>query len=122
MMALTETRKRMANAIYTTLEPHNALGLLQQALSLSDAAEPLERRIRVEGIKTGRVTALNLPQQIEEALEIGLVTEAEANVLREYDQKVMELINVDDFDPRDLSPHPEQTAANMPLDELLKSL
>ena len=120
MMTITETRNRISEGIYCTLEPHNALGLLQEALSLSDAAEPLERRIRVEGVKTGRIDALDLPHQIEEALAIGLLTPEEAQTLRDYDQKVMELINVDDFDPRELAPHPESTAANMPLEELIR--
>ncbi len=120
MMAVTDSRARLSDGIYKTIEPNNALGLLQQALSLADAAEPLERRIRVEGVKTGRITALDLPNQIEEALEIDLITVAEAELLRDYDHKVMDLINVDDFDPRELAPHAEDTAANMPLDELIR--
>ncbi len=71
-------------------------------MELAIAAEPLEKRIRVEGVKTGRVKALDLPGQIREALAAGIVTEAEAAQLREYDRKVMEIINVDDFDSREL--------------------
>lgn len=122
MMAVTDTRTRMGAGIYTTIESHNTLGLLQEALSLTDTAEPLERRIRVEGVKTGRISALDLPQQIEQALAIGLLNSDEAQLLRNYDHKVMELINVDDFDPRELAPHPENTAANIPLEELLRSV
>jgi len=120
LMNNSETRMHMGEGIYQTVESHNPLGLLQEALSLCDAAEPLERRIRVEGIKTGRITALDLPHQIEEARAIGLLTEEEAELLRNYDQKVMALINVDDFDPRELAPHAEQTSANMPINELLR--
>ncbi|MGC3981443.1 MAG: acyl-CoA dehydrogenase [Steroidobacteraceae bacterium] len=120
MMAVTDTRARMSNGIYKTLEPNNAMGLLQEALALSDAAEPLERRIRVEGVKTGKIDALDLPTQIEAALEIDLITPDEAALLRDYDSKVMALINVDDFDPRELAPHAESTAANMSVDELLQ--
>ncbi len=120
MMAVTDTRARFSDGIYKTIEKDNALGMLQEALSLADAAEPLERRIRVEGVKTGRITALDLPNQIEEALEIDLITVAEAELLRDYDRKVMDIINVDDFDPRELAPHAEDTAANMPLDELIR--
>ncbi len=36
---------------------------------LSTTAEPLEKRIRVDGVKTGRVTALDLPGQISQALQ-----------------------------------------------------
>jgi len=66
------------------------------------SAEPLEKRLRVEGVKTGRVTALDLPGQIEQALAAGLLTAAEAQLLREYDRKVMDIVNVDDFDTSDL--------------------
>jgi acyl-CoA dehydrogenase len=65
-------------------------------------AEPLEKRIRVDGVKTGRVTALDLPGQISQALALGIVNAAEAGVLRDYDAKVMSILNVDDFDPSEL--------------------
>ncbi|MGH8250404.1 MAG: acyl-CoA dehydrogenase [Steroidobacteraceae bacterium] len=97
-----EPRERLCHYIYRTLEPNNHLGLAQQAMELAIAAEPLEKRIRVEGVKTGRVTALDLPGQIREALAAGIINEAEAAQLREYDRKVMDIIHVDDFDPREL--------------------
>jgi len=79
-----------------------------------ETVEPLEKKIRVEGIKTGKVTALDFPSQIQQALTVGIITEAEANTLREYDRKVMEIINVDDFAPHELGTQAEpapQTAA-----------
>jgi acyl-CoA dehydrogenase len=121
MMSVGDTRTRMSEGLYKTIEPNNPLGLLQEALSLVETAEPLERRIRVEGVKTGRIDALDLPSQIEQALTIGLITAAEADLLRNYDHKVMELINVDDFDPRELGPNVDSTAANMSLDELVRN-
>ena len=75
---------------------------LQEALLLAVQLEPLEKRIRVEGVKTGKVTALDPPGRIQQALAAGIVSETEAAALREYDRKVMELIHVDDFDPREL--------------------
>jgi acyl-CoA dehydrogenase len=75
---------------------------VQQAMELAIAAEPIEKRIRVEGVKTGRVTALDLPGQIREAQAAAIISEAEAAQLREYDRKVMDIINVDDFDAREL--------------------
>src|SRR3984957_18312030 len=92
-------RERLGDYIYRTLEPSNALGLLQEALLLAVQLEPLEKRIRVEGVKTGRVTALELPGRITQALALGLISETEAAALRDYDRKVMDLIHVDDFAP-----------------------
>jgi acyl-CoA dehydrogenase len=111
----TESRERLGQYIYKTLEPTNALGLLQEALVLSQTAEPIEKRIRVEGVKTGKVTALDLPGQIQQALGAGIISETEAAALRDYDRKVMDLINVDDFAPHELGaqaqPVPQAPAA-----------
>jgi acyl-CoA dehydrogenase len=87
-----EARERLCQYIYRTLEPTNHLGLVQQAMELAIAAEPLEKKIRVEGVKTGRVTALDLPGRIRESLAAGIITDAEAAQLREYDRKVMDII------------------------------
>jgi acyl-CoA dehydrogenase len=107
----TEVRDRLCQLVYRTLEPGNPLGLLQEALQLAVQLEPLEKRIRVEGVKTGKVTALDLPGRIQQALGAGLISETEAAALRDYDRKVMDLINVDDFDTSELGtqaqPSPE---------------
>jgi acyl-CoA dehydrogenase len=100
--APTQVRERLCEYTYRRLEPGNALGLLQEALVLAVALEPLEKRIRVEGVKTGRVTALDLPGRIQQALAAGIVSETEAAALRDYDRKVMDLIHVDDFDSQAL--------------------
>ncbi len=98
-----EARERLCHFVYRTLEPSNHLGLVQQALELAIAAEPIEKKLRVEGVKTGRVTALDLPGQIPQALAAGIITEAEAAQLREYDRRVMDIINVDDFEAHELA-------------------
>jgi acyl-CoA dehydrogenase len=117
-----DSRERLCQHIYWTLEPGNPLGLLEEALRLAEILEPLEKRIRVEGVKTGRVKALDLPGQIDEALALGIISPAEAAALREYDRKVMALVHVDDFAPQELgrqqqggpqepsAPHPESDA------------
>jgi acyl-CoA dehydrogenase len=102
VMNPTATRERLSAHIYKTLEPHNPLGQLQEALNLCIMAEPLEKRIRVDGVKTGRITALDLPGQILQASQLGIIGEAEAELLRTYDAKVMNIIDVDDFAPHEL--------------------
>ncbi len=108
--APTEARERLCEYTYRRLEAGNALGLLQEALLLAVALEPLEKRIRVEGVKTGRVTALDLPGRIQQALAAGIVSETEAAALRDYDRKVMDLIHVDDFDPQALGTQSQPAA------------
>ena len=99
----TQTRDRITNGIYRTVEPGNALGLLHEAMVLADTAEPLEKKLRVDGVKTGRVTALDLPSQIQQGLAVGILSETEAAVLRDYDRRVMDLIGVDDFTTEEIA-------------------
>jgi acyl-CoA dehydrogenase len=115
LMQPSETRERLAHGIYKTIEPGNPLGLLQEALVLSMGAEPLEKRLRVEGVKTGRITALDLPGQIEQGVAIGLLNESEAQLLRDYDRKVMDIINVDDFTTEELMAGERPESAARPL-------
>jgi acyl-CoA dehydrogenase len=106
VMTPSEARDRLTHGIYKTVEPGNPLGLLQEALVLSLTTEALEKRIRVEGTKTGRVTALDLPGQIDQAMAAGILSADEAAQMRAYDAKVMDLVHVDDFAPGDLGVRP----------------
>ena len=105
MISVSLTRDRLCDGIYRTREPTNPLGLLDEALELSAEAEGIERKIRVDGVKTGRVTALDLPAQIAQAESLGIISPTEAQRLRAYDERVMEIVRVDDFDPRELGTH-----------------
>jgi acyl-CoA dehydrogenase len=62
-------------------------------------------------VKTGRIGALDPPGQIREALALGIISETEAAALHDYDAKVMDIINVDDFAPHELAAQAVQTAA-----------
>ena len=110
-MTPSESRARLGRFVYTAVEPSNPLGLLQELLVLTQMAEPIEKRIRVEGVKTGKVTALDLPAQIQQALLAGIISETEAASLRDYDRKVMEIINVDDFASEELAAQAESPRA-----------
>src|SRR6267154_592177 len=94
VMNPSATRDRLSAYIYKTAGAHNLLGQLQEALLLTGAAEPLEKRIRVDGVKTGRVTALDLPGQIAQSLSLGIISDSEAALLRDYDAKVQDIIGV----------------------------
>jgi acyl-CoA dehydrogenase len=98
----TAARERMSQFIYKARTESNPLGQLQEALIMSIELEPLQKRVRVEGVKTGRVTALDLHGQISQALALGIISHEEASTLRAYDAKVLDIINVDDFAPHEL--------------------
>ena len=102
VMTPGEARERLCAPLYNTLTPDNPLGLLQEVLVLAEGAEALEKRVRVEGVKTGKITSLDLPGQIRQAQQQGILSAGEAQTLRRYDAKVMDLLNVDDFSPQDI--------------------
>jgi acyl-CoA dehydrogenase len=99
----SETRRRLSRFLYLAPTPDNPLAALQQALQMADAAEPLEKKLRIEGQKTGRLRTLDLADQIEEGHALGILSDDEAGLLREYDRRIMQIINVDDFDGRALA-------------------
>ena len=101
----TATRERLTDGAYKTLEPGNPLGLLQEALELAEQVKPLERRV-FDARRAGEIRADDTPGQIREAEAQGIITAAEADSLRAFDRKVLELTGVDDFDPRDLARQP----------------
>jgi len=110
VMNPTEAREELCRFIYKAVEPNNPLGLLQEVLRLAPLCEAIEKRIRVEGVKTGRISALDAPGQIREALALGIISETEAAAMQDYDAKVMDVINVDDFASHELAAQSSQPA------------
>jgi len=96
------SRDRLCHGVYREVHGGNPLGQLQQALELTPQAEVIEKKLRVEGVKTGRIGALDLPGQIEAGLGLGIISAAEAEMLRDYDLRVMDIVNVDEFAADDL--------------------
>ncbi len=99
-----EARDRLCAQAYTALEPGNPLGLLQEALRLSEELAPLEDKLHLAR-KEGRLSSTYLGYQIDEAGEAGILNEDEAAALRAYHEKVQALLDVDDFDPQELVRH-----------------
>ena len=97
-----DARERLSRQAYTTLEPGNPLGLLQEALEQSRQLAPLERRLR-QARKESLISADYLAAQIVEAERAGVISKEEAEALRDYDQKVLALLSVDDFAPDELA-------------------
>ena len=114
-----EARERLSQFAYTTKEPGNPLGLLQDALELSVELGPLEGRLR-QARKEGLITSDYLGEQIDQALAAEVIGEAEATQLRDYHEKATALMAVDDFDPAELgrkqatSNNPRQAAKRKP--------
>jgi len=108
-----ESRERLSSLAYTTLEPSNPLGLLQEALELTKEHVPLERRLR-QARKEGLIDSDYLGLQIDDALKAQIISKAEARSLREYHEKVLALLNVDDFTTEELARVPADEASPTP--------
>jgi acyl-CoA dehydrogenase len=109
-----EARERLSREAYTTLEPGNPLGLLQEALELSEKYSPMQRRLR-QAEKEGLIHSGSLGSQIDEAEHAGVVSKKEAAELRDYDAKISALLAVDDFAPEELARgHNSPEAAGAP--------
>ena len=98
----TASRERLCADIYKTVEPGNPLGLLQEVLELAEAIKPLERKV-FNARRRGELNSDDTPGQIEEAQKKGVITAEEAKQITAFDDKVMELIAVDDFAPEELT-------------------
>ncbi len=96
-----EARERLSQQAYTTIEPGNPIGLLEEALQLSIELAPLERRLR-QAYKEGLIRSEYLGEQIDEAARAEVINKDEAAKLRDYHEKVFSLLAVDDFAPEDL--------------------
>ena len=96
-----EARERLSRDAYTTLEPGNPLGLLQEALELAEKFAPMERRLK-QALREGLIHSDYLGLQIEEAEKAGVIGKKEASELRDYHAKVSALLAVDDFASEEL--------------------
>ncbi|MBN1240033.1 MAG: acyl-CoA dehydrogenase [Gammaproteobacteria bacterium] len=101
----TETRERLADCAYVTPEPTNPVGLLQEALVMAEAVKPAERKV-FDARRAGQIDAEDTLGQIDEAERKGIISPDEAEQIREFDRRVMDLTGVDDFDPAELSRNP----------------
>jgi acyl-CoA dehydrogenase len=102
VIAPTDSRDRLCDGIFVEVDPNNPLGLLNEAMELVIATRPLSQKLR-RGMKEGKVTAPDFATRLEEAVAAEVLTAEEAQKLREVDEKVMNLIDVDDFAPDELA-------------------
>lgn len=96
-----EARERLSEQAYTTIEPTNPLGLLQEALALSEKLAPLEKKLK-QARREGLIKSEYLGHQIDEAARAEIISAAETRELRDFHEKVQYLLSVDDFAPEEL--------------------
>ena len=92
----TETRQRLVEGIYATPSETNYIGKLQGLLSKTDEMEPLLKKIR-QAVKEDKLPPLLGIELIEAAGKANVINSEEAQALKDYDEAIMDIINVDDF-------------------------
>jgi acyl-CoA dehydrogenase len=100
--ATGESRDRLSEQAYKALAANSPLGLLQEALEMSERFQPLEVKLR-QARKEGLIRSEYLGHQIEEAERAEVIGKSEAADLRDYHEKVQHLMSVDDFAADELS-------------------
>ncbi|TMX32813.1 acyl-CoA dehydrogenase [Vibrio rotiferianus] len=98
------TRSRIGRGQYLEPTEHNAAGKIELALSVILQAEPVFDKVcKAQG---KRRPFLRLDMIAQEGLEQGVITQEEAELLREAEQHRLDTINVDDFEPELLAAKP----------------
>ncbi|BDR12702.1 acyl-CoA dehydrogenase FadE [Vibrio sp. STUT-A11] len=98
------TRSRIGRGQYLEPTEHNPAGKIELALSVILQAEPVFDKVcKAQG---KRRPFLCLDILAEEGLVQGIITEEEAELLREAEQHRLDTINVDDFEPEQLAAKP----------------
>jgi acyl-CoA dehydrogenase len=85
------------------MDPKDVTGVLEDAFVKVTKAEDVETKF-VKAIKKGQIERRLDRDAITDAVDFGVLTEAEAAVLRLADQATDRAIRVDDFDPDELVP------------------
>ena len=97
LLSPSETRNRLTQGIYTSAAHGHPIGMMEEALPEIIAAEPLERRL-LKAQRAGQLTDVNWQEQLQQALELGLITDSESAILENARQKTLEIIAVDEFE------------------------
>jgi acyl-CoA dehydrogenase len=101
LTAPNEARSRLTEWVYLTPNANNTIGRMNALLPDVIAAEPVERKF-LKAQKAGQFKAHDAPGQLDEALQAGVLSQAEFDLLERVREGVFEFISVDDFDPSEL--------------------
>jgi acyl-CoA dehydrogenase len=95
-------RDRLTRFAYKENNELNPVGQLEMAFKKVLQAEPLERALSTL-VKEGKISSLSVALQIEEALNKGLMDNAQVTILKEAEEARQAAIKVDDFSHKELT-------------------
>jgi acyl-CoA dehydrogenase len=94
-------RELLAEGLFLTPTDDNLFSRLELALAETQKVKDINKRIAA-AVKEGTLKGYTYLLQVDAALGSGLITAEESQALLAAHTKLMEFINVDDFDPKDL--------------------
>ncbi|WP_423414589.1 acyl-CoA dehydrogenase [Hyphomicrobium sp. B1] len=103
-LQLGEVRDRLTRDIYVSKDVNDPTGILEVTLEKVIAAEPIEKKLE-KAIRDGVVRRYHGNDWFAEAVAKAVITEAEAEQLREVERLVARVIAVDHFDPAEVKPN-----------------
>jgi len=92
-----EVRDRLTRGVYSTQDPHQRIGQLEQALVAAAEAAPIERTLR-KARQAGQLSAGDPAAMIDEAISLGILSENDRETLVMAQQLRNKVIQVDAFD------------------------
>src|SRR5262249_34280773 len=99
-----EVRDRLTRDIFVSKDVNDPTGVLEVTLEKVIAAEAIEKKLE-KAIRDGVVRRYHGSDWFADAAAKGVITDAEAEQLREVERLVARVIAVDHFDPEEVKPH-----------------
>lgn len=95
LMVPSEARDRLTRGAYINRDPNDPVGRMEVALDKVLASEPLEQKLE-KGLKV-RLNPVNLEDNLARGLAEGVITEDEAETIREGAEALLDAILTDEF-------------------------
>jgi len=97
MMEPGGMRDRLTRGMYVSPSEEDAVGVLRHALDAILATEPVEQKLR-KLARDGKFSRITARERLEEALQSGLITQADFDAVSRARKLKRDVIMVDDFD------------------------
>ena len=104
MLTPGETRDRLTRFIFVSNNVDDPTGLLEVTMAKVVAAETAERKLD-RAVRAGQVRRVHGTDWVGDAAKLGILSDGEAQLLREVEQLTARAIAVDHFDPAEVKPH-----------------
>ncbi|MFW6157536.1 MAG: DUF1974 domain-containing protein, partial [Balneolaceae bacterium] len=96
MQAREGARISLSDNIYVSKDPEDAMGRYEEALTLITQAEPAYEKVK-RAVKKGDLDKKHIRYLVDEALEKGIISSREADLLAKAEEARSEAVRVDEF-------------------------